>query len=75
MMVVEINTLPAFNATRPRVLFAGTFAQSPGRYNHDVSPDGQRFVMLNAGEDERTATQINVLLNWLEELKQRVPVK
>jgi serine/threonine-protein kinase len=74
IMVTEINTQPAFNSTRPKVLFAGSFAQSPSRYNYDVSRDGQRFVMLNAGEDERTPTQINVLLNWFEELKQKVPI-
>src|SRR5262245_27140393 len=73
MMVVEINTQPTFNAAGPKVVFAGSFAQSPGRYNYDVSPDGQRFVMLN--EDERSPTQIHVLTNWFNELLQRVPLK
>jgi hypothetical protein len=39
-----------------------------------VSPDGQRFLMLKPGEQEQAApTQINVVLNWFEELKQKVP--
>jgi len=39
-----------------------------------VSPDGQRFLMLKPIEQEAAApTQINVVLNWFEELKQRVP--
>ena len=48
-----------------------TAATSP---YYDVSPDGQRFLMLKAVESQTSApTQINVVLNWFEELKQRVP--
>jgi eukaryotic-like serine/threonine-protein kinase len=71
MMVVDIGTKPAFSASRPRLLFTGAFI---GRPDYDVSPDGQSFVMVNSGEDDRAATQISVVFNWLEELKQRVPV-
>jgi hypothetical protein len=31
--------------------------------------------MVNSGEDDRAATQISVVFNWFDELKQRVPVK
>ncbi len=41
--------------------------------NYDVTPDGQRFVMVQARGQQEEATQINVVLNWFEELKQRVP--
>jgi hypothetical protein len=42
---------------------------------YDVSPDGQRFLMLKSTEQAGNApTQINVVLNWFEELKQKVPV-
>ena len=40
---------------------------------YDVSPDGQRFLMTKAAEQAAEATQINVVLNWFEELKQKVP--
>jgi len=30
--------------------------------------------MVNSGEDDRAATQIDVL-NWTEQLKQRVPTR
>ncbi len=43
------------------------------RANYDVTPDGQRFVMVKPSEQQGAATQINVVLNWFEELKQRVP--
>ena len=41
--------------------------------NYDVTADGQRFVMVKPSEQELAATQINVVLNWFEELKRRVP--
>jgi len=41
---------------------------------YDVSPDGQRFLMAKDTEQATTATQqINIVLNWFEELKRRVP--
>jgi hypothetical protein len=41
---------------------------------YDISPDGQRFLMIE--ETGGTAPpQINVVLNWAEELKRRAPVK
>jgi hypothetical protein len=41
--------------------------------NYDVSADGQRFLMLKAGDQTQTVTQINVVTNWSEELKRLVP--
>jgi hypothetical protein len=39
-----------------------------------VSPDGQRFLMVKSNESAQVApTQINVVLNWFEELKQKAP--
>jgi serine/threonine protein kinase/Tol biopolymer transport system component len=71
MMAVEITTQPSFSAGTPKVLFEGPYQllalSSP---NYDVAPDGQRFLMLKPIEQ---AAQINVVLNWFEELKRRVP--
>ncbi len=75
MMAVEITTQPSFSAGKPKVLFAGQYQSSPSpvpNANYDVSPDGQRFLMLKPGGQDQTATQINVVLNWFEELKQKV---
>jgi hypothetical protein len=42
--------------------------------NYDVTPDGQRFLMFKPNEQAQSApTQINVVLNWFEELKQKFP--
>ena len=40
-----------------------------------MAPDAQRFLMIQSVEPEQPATQINVVLNWFEELKKKVPVK
>jgi hypothetical protein len=37
----------------------------------DVSPDDSRFLVAQT----RRGAQINVVTNWLEELKQKVPVR
>ena len=76
MMAVEITTQPSFSAGRPRMLFEGQYVPTPVTFpNYDVSPDGQRFLMIKPSEQAQAApTQINVVLNWFEELKQKVPV-
>jgi eukaryotic-like serine/threonine-protein kinase len=75
MMAVEIATQPGFAAGKPRMLFEGRYEAAPVPIsNYDVSPDGQRFLMLKPTEQAQAApTQINVVLNWFEELKRRVP--
>lgn len=77
MMAVSIGTQSGFNASTPKLLFAESqpFVRTAGRigYDYDVSPDGQHFIILMAGKEEQSASQINVVLNWFEELKQKVP--
>jgi serine/threonine protein kinase/Tol biopolymer transport system component len=75
MMAVEIATQTGFAAGKPRMLFEGRYQLSSlTASDYDVSPDGQRFLMLKPSEQEQAApTQINVVLNWFEELKQKVP--
>jgi serine/threonine-protein kinase len=47
---------------------------NPGR-TYDVTPDGQRFLMIKtAGDAGGTGvSSINVVVNWFEELKAKVP--
>jgi eukaryotic-like serine/threonine-protein kinase len=74
-MVVQVETEPTFSPEKPKVLFKGTYL------NWDISPDGKRFLMIkppaSAGAASAAAgpRKINVVVNWFEELKQRVPVK
>ncbi len=73
MMVVPVQMEPAFKAEKPELLFEGSYLYSRTNLstNYDVTPDGQRFVMVQGAEVEQT--QINVVLNWFEELKRLVP--
>ena len=77
MMAVDISTQTGFAAGKPRQLFEGRYLMNAAgfaRPNFDVSADGQRFLMLKPVEREQAApTQINVVLNWTEELKRLVP--
>ncbi|MBN2241408.1 MAG: serine/threonine-protein kinase [Acidobacteria bacterium] len=67
MMVVDIRTEPAFWAGKPRFLFEGQFG------SYDIALDDQRFLAVQPVEPEQPATKINLVLNWLEELKRLVP--
>jgi hypothetical protein len=41
---------------------------------YDVHPDGKRFIMVTDAERPTSErAQINVVLNWFEELRQGVP--
>ena len=80
-MAAQGNTEPTFSASKPKTLFRGNYItgyqENP---EWDISPDGKRFIMIKsaAATDDESATeirsQINIVLNWFEELKQRVPV-
>jgi len=72
MMVVEVETEPAFRAGKPTKLFEQNFAD-PGSNlaEYDVAPDGKHFVMIQ--DVSSGPTQIHVVLNWFEELNARVP--
>ncbi len=76
MMTASVETEPNLSAGRPRILFEGLSrlppVGTPGQRDYDLTPDGQRFLMVKRGE-ESIPTQINVVLNWAEELKQKVP--
>ncbi|MCH8153269.1 MAG: protein kinase [Planctomycetes bacterium] len=75
MMVVAVELGPAFTAATPQVLFEGRYRWvfDPGSPEYDVSADGQRFLMAQPREQEADITHLNLVLNWFEELKQRVP--
>jgi Tol biopolymer transport system component len=73
MMVVTVHTGTTFTVGEPRLLFEGEYLlDANGNANYDVFPDGTRFVMIEAGEESAPA-QINIVLNWFEELKRLVP--
>jgi serine/threonine-protein kinase len=70
MMVVAIKTYPQLKFTKPKLLFEGVYATNRITANYDITHDGTRFLMIK--EEKAVLTQINVVLNWAEELKRLV---
>jgi serine/threonine-protein kinase len=70
-----------WSAGAPTKLVAGRYFAGAGNNvarQYDVSPDGQRFLMLKevGGTDQAAATtSLIVVQHWNEELKRLVPVK
>ena len=65
-----------FSADRSTVLLS-THAKSPftSQRDVDVSRDGRRFLTKKLAEGDSFPDRINVVLNWFEELKRRVPAE
>ena len=73
MMSVPVTVGDSFQPGSPRALFTHTNPSGPPPA-YSVSADAKRFVMLKSTEQEETEpAQINVVLNWFEELKRLVP--
>ena len=75
-MVVSIQTQgQTLTAGSPNVLFEGRYVSHSipaGFQYYDISPEGKRFLMMK--EEALQQSQINVVLNWFEELKRLVPI-
>ena len=72
MMLVPVELSATFRSERPSLLFEAQFAlDGAGHPAYDVSPDGQRFLMIQESQAERT--QLNVVFNWFDELERLVP--
>jgi hypothetical protein len=76
MMVVDIPAGDPLLAGKPRVLFEGVWSITSPVRGYDITPDGQRFIMIRPEElPDQRVTKLNVVLNWFDELKRRVPRK
>ncbi len=85
LTAVPVQMTTTFSAGNPTKIldtryYAGASARGIDLRGYDISPDGQRFLMIkeNAATDQTsTATPASmvVVLNWFEELKARVPAK
>ena len=79
LVSVEVKTSPAFSVSSPAPLNFPQIIRNSGERDFDISPDGRRFVAILPGSEIRSsgrpAEQVSVVVNWFEELKQRVPVR
>ncbi len=74
MMAVAMATTPVLTAGSPRMLFEGSYlASDTGGAGYDVAQDG-RFLMVEPLDLAPPATTIDVVINWFDDVRHRVPV-
>jgi len=70
IVAAEVVADPVFSVVRRTVLFEGPYVPNAFHTNYDVAGDGRRFVMVESAE---STTEVVMVLNWFEELRQTVP--
>ena len=78
LMAVPVRLGPVLTIGTARALFqvSGKFRPSGNTAAYDITPDGKRFVMTTLPDTvSLTLEQLHVVVNWSEELKQRVPTR
>ena len=77
LMVVDVVGEEPFDAGAPQLVLEDAFLRELGQNagSYDISRNDQRLLMITAeaADDDEAPSGINVVLNWFEELKQRVP--
>jgi hypothetical protein len=79
VMAVKVDTEQAFSLEPAEILFRGNYHAYWPETSWGIHPDGKRFLMMKSspttdnGLDTSEPRRINIVLNWLEELKERVP--
>ena len=72
MMAVDVLDSPNFSIGEPRRLFTDIYDNSD-QFNYAAFPDGNRFLMIER-DPRGDGQQVELILNWFEELTERVPV-
>jgi serine/threonine-protein kinase len=71
VMRVPFRTEPGFAAQAPQLLFEGPFVTCcPWGRTYDITPDGERFLMIRDAENRTAPLEFEVVLNWFEELRE-----
>ena len=76
LIAVPVRTSgPTFIAGNPTTVFDTKYVEPNPARHYDVSPDGQRFLMLkdSGGNPNETPASMVVVLNWFDDLQRRVP--
>jgi serine/threonine protein kinase len=78
MMVVDISYRGSLEASKPRVLWRGNYLAGAGSScgmagptsaNYDVTPDGERFLMIEDTSPNAASELLRAVSNWSLELK------
>jgi serine/threonine-protein kinase len=71
-----VSTGDSFSASKPRVWASLPMLDTSGNVNLDVTPDGKRFAVFpapDATESTKGSIHVTFLLNFLDELRRKVP--
>jgi eukaryotic-like serine/threonine-protein kinase len=70
MMAVPVRTAPTFSVGAARVVFEGQYEPGINGFpDYDVSPDGQRFLMVENPDPPPPPARLIVAPGWLGELR------
>jgi len=75
ILTVPVQSGTTLVAGRPTVLFDFPIATIGGSHPYDVSRDGRFFIIGREESDSGQLSNVILIQNWFEELKQRVPLK
>jgi hypothetical protein len=70
LAVVEVQTSPTFRASHPQIFFKPV---QPQRW--DVAPGGKRALLVEHPDTPASAARLEVVVDWFEDLRRRLPVK
>ena len=70
LMAVGVESEPSFAPGNAEEVFGGYYAGAAAR-TYDISPDGERFLMIKES-DQTSSTEFIFVQNWFEELKRLV---
>jgi serine/threonine-protein kinase len=75
LYAVPVSTDNGFERGRQSFLFEGTYVgDTVGTPAYDVTSDAQRFLMITRAAVDDTQMYLNIIIDWFEELNERVPV-
>ncbi|MCZ6654025.1 MAG: protein kinase [Planctomycetota bacterium] len=74
LLAVQVNTDPQLSVSKPETLLDVGELRTADK-NLVPLPDGERFVFIQKGDEERDVEHLNVALDWFEELKKKVPTQ
>lgn len=67
----RVTTDPELRWDPPRLVFATDFIDTPGM-SYDISPDGQRLLVVKRAEAQASHPTVNLVVNWTEALNHNV---
>ena len=75
---IRVSTSPSFSFSAEEPVSIGNFLSFAFYRSFDIMPDGERLLVVLPAEQTGTGQaprpQLHIVLNWSEELKERVPV-